>query len=43
MNWKWFGRKRSWPDQNTIHAFAWKHLGKLRKTEDSWCLVQDEI
>jgi hypothetical protein len=39
MNWKGFGRMRSWPNQGTFLAFAWKDWGKLRKKncQDIWC------
>jgi hypothetical protein len=37
MNWKGFGRKRSWPNQDTIPAFAWKNWGKSQKPQDIWC------
>jgi hypothetical protein len=32
MNWEGFGRKRSWYNFKIIQAFAWRDLGKPRKT-----------
>jgi hypothetical protein len=37
MNWKGFGRKRSWPNRDTIPAFAWNNREKGLKTEDFRC------
>jgi hypothetical protein len=32
INWKGFGRKRSWSIRDIIPAFAWRNPGKSRNT-----------
>jgi hypothetical protein len=31
MNWKGFGRRRSWPNSRYFPGFAWRHWGKSLK------------
>jgi hypothetical protein len=32
INWKWLGRKFSWPKWATIPAFSWRNWGKSQRT-----------
>jgi hypothetical protein len=43
MDWKWFGRKPSWPNRSTTATFAWMDWGIPRKilSQNNQCPVRD--
>jgi hypothetical protein len=43
MNWKGFGRNRSWHNRDNLLEFAWKDLGHSRKTPVMIAGVPSEI
>jgi hypothetical protein len=44
VNWRGFGRKRSWRNQSTVPALLWRDWGKVQNTcQDSWCVRRHSI